>query len=96
MEKHYVSLLGRPYFTRLIEYMLSGPVVVMVWEGLDIVKSCVVMKGKSNPADSPPGTIRGDFGVQIKRNVIHTSDSQEEAEKEINLWFKVSKSQERF
>ncbi|CAO2644850.1 Nucleoside diphosphate kinase A [Lemmus lemmus] len=66
---------------------LSGPVVAMVWEGLNVVKTGRVMLGETNPADSKPGTIRGDFCIQVGRNIIHGSDSVESAEKEISLWF---------
>jgi nucleoside-diphosphate kinase len=70
--------------------MSSGPVVPMVWEGLNAVKTGRVMLGATNPADSAPGTIRGDLCVQVGRNIIHGSDSVESAKKEIGLWFKVS------
>jgi nucleoside-diphosphate kinase len=62
----------------------------MVWEGLNAVKTGRVMLGATNPADSAPGTIRGDLCVQVGRNIIHGSDSVESAKKEIALWFKVS------
>lgn len=62
----------------------------MVWEGLNAVKTGRVMLGATNPADSAPGTIRGDLCVQVGRNIIHGSDSVESAQKEINLWFNVS------
>jgi hypothetical protein len=71
-------------------YMASGPVLPMVWEGLNVVKTGRVMLGETNPRDSAPGTIRGDFCVDIGRNIIHGSDSVESAEKEINLWFSAS------
>ncbi|KAK7918604.1 hypothetical protein WMY93_009888 [Mugilogobius chulae] len=71
----------------LIAYMSSGPVVAMVWEGTGAVKTGRVMLGATNPADSAPGTIRGDFCIQVGKNVIHGSDSVESAEKEISLWF---------
>lgn len=67
--------------------MSSGPVVPMVWEGLNVVKTGRVMLGATNPADSAPGTIRGDYCVQVGRNICHGSDSVESAQKEINLWF---------
>lgn len=70
--------------------MSSGPVVPMVWEGLNAVKTGRVMLGATNPADSAPGTIRGDLCVQVGRNIIHGSDSVESANKEIALWFNVS------
>lgn len=68
--------------------MSSGPVVPMVWEGLNAVKTGRVMLGATNPADSAPGTIRGDLCVQVGRNIIHGSDAVESANKEIALWFK--------
>ena len=67
--------------------MASGPVVPMVWEGLNIVKTGRVMLGETNPAASLPGTIRGDYCIQVGRNICHGSDSVESAKKEIALWF---------
>ena len=88
LEKHYADLSKKPFFAGLVSYMASGPVVAMVWEGLNAVKTGRVMLGETNPADSKPGTIRGDFCVQVGRNICHGSDSVESAEKEIALWFK--------
>lgn len=68
--------------------MQMGPVVPMVWEGLNVVKTGRKMLGETNPADSLPGTIRGDYCIQVGRNIIHGSDSVESANKEISLWFK--------
>ncbi|KAL6323407.1 hypothetical protein AAG906_038678 [Vitis piasezkii] len=73
-EKHYEDLSSKPFFNGLVEYIISGPVVAMIWEA-------------TNPSDSAPGTIRGDFAVDIGRNVIHGSDSVGSARKEIALWF---------
>nr|XP_034960230.1 nucleoside diphosphate kinase A isoform X1 [Zootoca vivipara] len=87
LSEHYSDLKDRPFFAGLVKYMHSGPVVAMVWEGLNVVKTGRVMLGETNPADSKPGTIRGDFCVQVGRNIIHGSDSVENAETEINLWF---------
>ena len=67
--------------------MNSGPVVPMVWEGLNVVKTGRVILGETNPGASAPGTIRGDFGIQVGRNICHGSDAVETAEKEIALWF---------
>lgn len=67
--------------------MSSGPVVAMVWEGLNVVKTGRLMLGETNPASSLPGTIRGDFCIQVGRNICHGSDSVESANKEIALWF---------
>nr|XP_028572228.1 nucleoside diphosphate kinase [Podarcis muralis]XP_028572233.1 nucleoside diphosphate kinase [Podarcis muralis] len=88
LKQHYIDLKDRPFYPGLVKYMNSGPVVPMVWEGLNVVKTGRVMLGETNPADSKPGTIRGDFCIQVGRNIIHGSDSVESAQKEINLWFK--------
>lgn len=87
LKQHYSDLSSRPFFPGLIKYMSSGPVVPMVWEGLNAVKTGRVMLGETNPKDSLPGTIRGDFCIQVGRNIIHGSDSVESANKEIKLWF---------
>ena len=88
LKNHYADLAARPFFPSLIEYMGLGPVVPMVWEGLNVVKTGRVMLGETNPADSKPGSIRGDLCIQTGRNIIHGSDSVESAKKEIALWFK--------
>merc|ERR1712136_581598 len=87
LSTHYEDLAKKPFFPGLVEYMASGPVVPMVWEGLNVVKTGRVMLGETNPKDSKPGTIRGDFAVQVGRNICHGSDAVESAEKEIKLWF---------
>ncbi|OWZ43432.1 nucleoside diphosphate kinase [Cryptococcus neoformans] len=87
LEKHYSDLSSKPFFPRLVEYMMSGPVVCMVWEGLDAVKTGRVMLGATNPLASAPGTIRGDYALQVGMNVCHGSDSVENGQKEIALWF---------
>ncbi|XP_034425547.1 nucleoside diphosphate kinase A1-like [Hippoglossus hippoglossus] len=87
LNKHYIDLKDRPFFPTLINYMSSGPVVAMAWEGKGAVKTGRVMLGETNPADSKPGTIRGDFCIDVSKNIIHGSDSVESANKEISLWF---------
>lgn len=87
LRKHYADLAGRPFFNGLVKYMQMGPVVPMVWEGLNVVKTARDMIGATNPMESNPGTIRGDLCIQVGRNIIHGSDSVESADKEINLWF---------
>ena len=87
LRQHYSDLSSRPFFPGLVKYMASGPVVPMVWEGLNVVKTGRVMLGETNPRDSKPGTIRGDFCIQVGRNICHGSDAVESAEKEIKLWF---------
>ncbi|KAJ1125210.1 hypothetical protein NDU88_003644 [Pleurodeles waltl] len=86
LKEHYIDLKDRPFYSGLVKYMGSGPVVPM--EGFHVVKTGRVMLGETNPVDSKPGTIRGDFCVQVGRNICHGSDSVESAKKEINLWFK--------
>ncbi|XP_027745441.1 nucleoside diphosphate kinase 3 [Empidonax traillii] len=88
LREHYVALRDRPFYGRLVKYMSSGPVVAMVWQGLDVVRTVRAMIGETNPAESRPGTIRGDFCVEVSKNVIHGSDSVESAQQEISLWFR--------
>ncbi|KAJ3005262.1 nucleoside diphosphate kinase [Thoreauomyces humboldtii] len=87
LEEHYGDLKTKAFFPSLIEYMLSGPVVGMVWAGKNVVKTGRVMLGATNPQDSAPGTIRGDFAIITGRNICHGSDAVESAEAEIKLWF---------
>jgi len=87
LEDHYADLSKRPFFPGLVKYMDSGPVVAMCWEGEGVVKTGRVMLGETNPRDSKPGTIRGDYCIQVGRNIIHGSDSVEAANHEIGLWF---------
>ncbi|RDW78375.1 nucleoside diphosphate kinase [Coleophoma crateriformis] len=88
LEKHYEDLSSKPFFPGLIKYMGSGPICAMVWEGRDAVKTGRVLLGATNPLASQPGTIRGDYAIDVGRNVCHGSDSVENAKKEIALWFK--------
>ncbi|XP_026058924.1 nucleoside diphosphate kinase A-like isoform X1 [Carassius auratus] len=87
LRQHYRDLKEKPFYGGLVKYMSSGPIVAMVWQGLDVVKTARKMLGETNPADSLPGTIRGDYCVEVGRNVIHGSDSVESAQREISLWF---------
>lgn len=88
LENHYADLAKKPFFPGLVNYMNSGPIVAMCWQGLNVVRQGRVMLGATNPADSAPGTIRGDYCLQVGRNIIHGSDSVESANHEIGLWFK--------
>ncbi|KAH0293782.1 nucleoside diphosphate kinase, partial [Aureobasidium sp. EXF-3399] len=88
LEKHYADLSDKPFFRGLVTYMNSGPICAMVWEGRDAVKTGRTLLGATNPAASAPGTIRGDFAIDVGRNVCHGSDTVENAKKEIDLWFK--------
>ncbi|THV46919.1 hypothetical protein BGAL_0349g00100 [Botrytis galanthina] len=88
LEKHYADLSDKPFFAGLVTYMNSGPICAMVWEGRDAVKTGRTLLGATNPLASAPGTIRGDYAIDVGRNVCHGSDSVENAKKEIALWFK--------
>ena len=88
LEKHYADLSSKGFFKGLIEYMNSGPVCAMVWEGDNAVATGRKMLGATKPFDSQPGTIRGDYCIDVGRNIIHGSDSVESANHEIGLWFK--------
>ncbi|XP_045592119.1 nucleoside diphosphate kinase B [Procambarus clarkii] len=88
LKKHYADLADKPFYPGLCKYMSSGPLVAMCWEGTGIVKTARTMMGETRPADSKPGTIRGDFCIEVGRNIIHGSDSVESANKEVALWFK--------
>ena len=86
-EKHYDVHKERPFFGSLVEFITSGPVVAMVWEGDGVVASARKIIGATNPLSAEPGTIRGDFGINIGRNLIHGSDAIETAQREVSLWF---------
>ena len=87
-EQHYGVHRERPFFQGLVEFITSGPVVAMVWEGEGVIASARKTIGATNPLTAEPGTIRGDFGVNIGRNIIHGSDAPETAQQEVSLWFK--------
>lgn len=87
-ETHYGVHRERPFFAGLVDFITSGPVVAMVWEGEGVIASARKIIGATNPLNSEPGTIRGDFGVNVGRNLIHGSDAPETAQQEIGLWFK--------
>ncbi|RWR83772.1 nucleoside diphosphate kinase 2, chloroplastic [Cinnamomum micranthum f. kanehirae] len=87
-EEHYKDLKGKSFFPKLIDYITSGPVVCMAWEGVGVVASARKLIGVTNPLQAEPGTIRGDLAVQTGRNVVHGSDSPENGKREIGLWFK--------
>ena len=86
-EKHYGEHKDKPFFGKLVDFITSGPVFAMVWEGENVIATARNMMGKTNPQEALPGTIRGDFGLTVGKNVIHGSDSKESAEREINLFF---------
>jgi nucleoside-diphosphate kinase len=87
-EEHYKEHKGKGFFEPTVQYIMSSPVVAMVWEGKNVVALAREMMGATNPANASPGSIRGSFAMDISRNVIHGSDSVESAEREIGLYFK--------
>jgi|ETN01SMinimDraft_1059929.scaffolds.fasta_scaffold10550_2 nucleoside-diphosphate kinase len=89
-EKHYGVHRERPFFSSLVDFITSGPVVAMVWEGDGVIASARNLIGATKPLEASPGTIRGDLAVNIGRNVIHGSDGLETANFEIALWFQPS------
>ena len=86
-KRHYREHNGKPFFEGLVEYITSGPVVMMVVEGRDTVRVLRSMIGTTDPKDAPLGTIRGDFGLDVGRNIVHASDSKDSAAREISLFF---------
>jgi len=86
-EKHYAEHKERPFFTDLVNFITSGPVAAMVLEGENVIAMVRTMMGATNPKDSAPGTIRGDFGMTIDKNIIHGSDSPASAAREIGIFF---------
>jgi len=86
-EKHYGIHKGKPFFKPTVEYIISSPVVAMVIEGYNAIQLVRNMMGKTDPKDASPGTIRGDYGQFIGRNIVHGSDGEDTAKFEISLWF---------
>jgi nucleoside-diphosphate kinase len=86
-QKHYAVHKGKAFYESLLSFLTSGPTVAIVWEGREAVTVVRDMMGKTDGAQSPPGTIRGDFGISVQNNLIHGSDSPENAAAEISLWF---------
>ncbi len=93
-EKHYGVHCERPFFKGLVDFITSGPVIAMVWEGDGVISSARKLIGATKPLEAEPGTIRGDLAVNIGRNVIHGSDGPETAKFEIGLWFDYSEINE--
>src|SRR5260370_32831396 len=87
-EKHYAIHRGKPFYDSLLQFLTSGPTLAVVLEGREAVPVVRDMMGKTDGAKSPPGTIRGDYGISVQNNLIHGSDSPENAAAEIALWVK--------
>lgn len=85
--QHYADLAGKPFYPGLIEYIVSGPIVAMVWEGNNAIKAARNIIGATNPIDADPGSIRGGFAMEVGRNLVHGSDSPENGVREANIFF---------
>ena len=86
-EKHYAVHKGKPFYESLLQFLTSGPTVAMVWQGREAVSVARNLIGPTDGAKAPPGTIRGDFALSVQNNLIHGSDSPDNAALEIALWF---------
>jgi nucleoside-diphosphate kinase len=86
-ERHYAVHLGKPFYPGLIRYITASPVMAMVWEGPSAVAAVRQTMGATRPTEAAPGTVRHDFGLQAGRNLTHASDSPENGEIEIAMWF---------
>ncbi|MDY6826777.1 MAG: nucleoside-diphosphate kinase [Bacillota bacterium] len=86
-EKHYGEHKGKPFYDGLVSFITSGPVVAMIWEGDNAIEITRTLMGSTDPKSALPGTIRGDLAVYTGKNIVHGSDSQKSAEREINLFF---------
>lgn len=86
-QEHYAVHKGRPFYNDLIDYITASPVVALVLEGPNAIKMVRNMVGATNPLEATSGTIRGDFGMEIGRNLVHASDGEDTAKTEIALWF---------
>ena len=86
-EAHYAVHSDKPFFGELVDFVTSGPVVAMVWEGNDVIALCRQMIGATKPINATPGTIRGDYTCDMMSNLIHGSDAPETAAEEMALWF---------
>ncbi len=92
-ERHYGEHVGKPFYEGLVSYITSCPIVAAVFEGTGAVEAVRASMGKTNPREAAPGTIRGDLGLEIGRNLIHGSDSLDSAAREIELFFRDSELQ---
>ena len=86
-EEHYAEHKEKPFFGDLVEFITGGPLVAMVLEGYEAVKAARQVIGATNPLEAAPGSIRGDFGLEVQTNLVHGSDSPESAAREIGLFF---------
>ncbi len=88
LNEHYAHLSGRPFFQRIKDAMMTTPIIATCWEGLEAVQVVRAMTGATNGRNATPGTIRGDFSMSVQENIVHTSDSVENAKEELKRFFK--------
>jgi nucleoside-diphosphate kinase len=86
-ERHYAEHQGKDFYNDLVEHITSAPIFAMVVEGPEAVRIVRMMMGATNPLDAAPGTVRGDFGLDVRRNVVHSADSLASAKREIAIFF---------
>lgn len=87
LKKHYAEHQGKSFYKDLLDFMMSGRIIVMVVEGKNVVETVRKINGKTNPLEAEMGSIRGDFANFVTENIVHGSDSAESAEREISIWF---------
>ena len=87
-ERHYAVHKGKPFYESLLQFLTAGPTVAMIWEGREAVTVARTLMGPTDGTKAPPATIRGDFAISVQNNLVHGSDSPENAAAEIALWFK--------
>jgi nucleoside-diphosphate kinase len=85
--RHYAEHEGKPFFDGLVSFITSGPIVAMILEGPNAIEAARQLIGSTNGIEAAPGSIRGDFALEVRRNLVHGSDSPESAEREIGLFF---------
>ena len=85
--RHYAEHEGKPFFPGLIDYITSGPIVAMVWEGSRAIEVVRTTMGTTKPAEAAPGTIRGDFALEVGRNIVHGSANPDDAVREVGIFF---------
>jgi nucleoside-diphosphate kinase len=88
VEKHYAVHKGKPFYDSLVKFLTAGPTMAMVWEGREAIAVVRLLIGPTDGVKAPPGTIRGDYAISVQNNLVHASDSLENAAAEIALWFK--------
>ena len=86
-QRHYSEHEGKPFFSDLVEFITSAPLVAMILEGEEVVDAARQVIGATNPLEASPGSIRGDFAIEVGQNLVHGSDSPESAEREVSLFF---------